>query len=395
MKRLKIKRIQLLLAMGLLASGVLIAPETQAFPGGNGDERCDERVTEAATAYRAGQTVETPDCIYAPGMSAIEMRAAYANMLRYPTPPEVVQTPIVSEIVNARNYRRLVGDVEIFNAPDGSVVGSISAGFNLVSVGAITPNWVQIGTDQWVKTESTSDFQVSEFSGVEITRPLERPMAWMVDNTRGKPVYPSLYPGGPPDETQARIAHHTLLTIYGIEVVDGYEWYLVGPNQWIRQTLVAKVLPVQRPVEIGPNELWVAVDLYEQTAIAYEGDRMVFATLTSTGRDGYPTNEGLFRIYQRHTATRMTGASGQPDSYFIERVPWVMYFDGDIALHGAYWHNRFGYRTSAGCVNVSILDGHWFYQWTEKSPDGATWVYVYSSGVYGRNIPAWARPVLD
>jgi hypothetical protein len=196
------------------------------------------------------------------------------------------------------------------------------------------------------------------------------------------------------NESLPRIQHHQLLTIYATEVVNGYEWYMIGPHQWLKQTYVAKILPVKRPENVGANDLWVAVDLYEQTAVAYEGDRMVFATLISSGRDGYATAEGVFQIYQRHVSTPMSGASGQPDSYFIERVPWVMYFDRDIALHGSYWHNRYGYRTSAGCVNVSIMDGYWFYNWTAKAPNGAAYVYVYSTGVYGGNIPDWARPVI-
>ena len=34
---------------------------------------------------------------------------------------------------------------------------------------------------------------------------------------------------------------------------------------------------------------------------------------------------------ERYEATRMSGASGQVDFYFIEEVPYVMYFNGDVA----------------------------------------------------------------
>jgi hypothetical protein len=87
----------------------------------------------------------------------------------------------------------------------------------------------------------------------------------------------------------------------------------------------------------------------------------------------------------------MSGATGQPDFYFIENVPWVMYFDNDIALHGTYWHDAFGYRQSHGCVNLSIIDSWWLYQWSASAPNGAAWVYVYSSGEYRPDLPAWAR----
>ena len=50
-----------------------------------------------------------------------------------------------------------------------------------------------------------------------------------------------------------------------------------------------------------------------------------------------------------------------------------MYFDEDRALHGAYWHNQFGQQLSHGCVNLSLGDSHWLYNWAN---DGDT-VYVY------------------
>ncbi|MBC7814681.1 MAG: L,D-transpeptidase, partial [Burkholderiales bacterium] len=82
------------------------------------------------------------------------------------------------------------------------------------------------------------------------------------------------------------------------------------------------------------------------------------------------------------------GAEGQSDFYFLEEVPWTMYFDNDIGLHGTYWHDGFGYRRSHGCVNLSITDANWLFQWAESEfdpnvPDdlGAA-VYVYSSGDY-------------
>ena len=29
------------------------------------------------------------------------------------------------------------------------------------------------------------------------------------------------------------------------------------------------------------------------------------------------------------------------DAYYLEDVPWTMYYDKERALHGAYWHNGF------------------------------------------------------
>ncbi len=59
--------------------------------------------------------------------------------------------------------------------------------------------------------------------------------------------------------------------------------------------------------------------------------------------------------------------------YYLEDVPWTMYFDKARALHGTFWHNRFGWPQSRGCVNLSPGDANWLFQWA-KAGD---WVYVW------------------
>ena len=115
------------------------------------------------------------------------------------------------------------------------------------------------------------------------------------------------------------------------------------------------------------------------------------ATLVATGLPRWPTEEGTFNIYYRRTREPMSWGTPGDDFYALEEVPWTMYFDEGRALHGAYWHDGFGFRRSHGCVNMTITDAHWLYRWvaeeyeTLNSPraeDGGPAVYVYSSGVY-------------
>jgi lipoprotein-anchoring transpeptidase ErfK/SrfK len=57
--------------------------------------------------------------------------------------------------------------------------------------------------------------------------------------------------------------------------------------------------------------------------------------------------------------------------YAVARVPWVMYFHGDQALHGAYWHDQFGTARSHGCVNLAPRDARWLFAWAPpRLPDG-------------------------
>ena len=40
-----------------------------------------------------------------------------------------------------------------------------------------------------------------------------------------------------------------------------------------------------------------------------------------------------------------------------------MFFRGDYGLHGTYWHNNFGTPMSRGCVNLTIDDAAWLFNW--------------------------------
>jgi hypothetical protein len=50
-------------------------------------------------------------------------------------------------------------------------------------------------------------------------------------------------------------------------------------------------------------------------------------------------------------------------SYFVNKVPWVLFFQAHNAIHGAYWHDRFGVSKSHGCVNVAPLDARHLFEW--------------------------------
>jgi hypothetical protein len=201
-------------------------------------------------------------------------------------------------------------------------------------------------------------------------------------------IYVSAYPGGPWDpETGRFLQRYELVNLFAeASDDDGWRWYMIGPNQWVEQRFVAKVQRTERPE--GVTGRWVAVDLYEQTLVAYENDTPVFATLVSSGLEHSETNEGLFTVWAKLPSDRMAGATGAPDAYALQSVPWVMYFDGSYSLHGTYWHDLFGYRQSHGCVNLTISDAKYLFEWfdgAEPDEDGeiTNYVYVWSSGEYG------------
>lgn len=298
--------------------------------------------------------------------------------------PNVTLLQPNNSIIFDRRYRRITGAVDLFDAPNGSIVETLANGFNFVTITNEEDGWSRTSSGKWLRSEFLSDnVATSRYSGVSIPEEgMKYPVAWLLVHVR-----PAKTPGGEFTNANALMLRYTLVNLYSTVDVDGWNWYQIGVNQWVKQTQVAMIKPADRPEGVN-TERWISVDLYEQVLVAYEGTRPVFATLVSSGLADWPTNEGLFNVYVRFQRTVMAGAYGKPDFYYLQEVPWTMYFDNDIALHGAYWHDGFGYRRSHGCVNLSVMDAKWLFDWSSPefdysvASDVGPSVYVYSSGIY-------------
>lgn len=302
--------------------------------------------------------------------------------------PNVNPLPPDQSLMHDRWYHEVIGRVEVYDAPNGNVVRVIEEGFNFVTVLSQENGWAQINPNEYVRSEqlTESNWVVSSFTGVFLPEEgLDYTMAWVLVN-----LYPSPEPGANPSEAFEMIYRYTRVNIYETVVIDGERWYLIDEGQWVHQYHVAKILPLKEAPEGVDTELWISLDLYEQVLIAYEGMTPVFATLISTGLPRWPTYEGLFHIYFRNPREHMSWGTVGDDFYSLEEVPWTMFFDHGRALHGAYWHDGFGYRRSHGCVNMSITDSRWLYDWvadhmgSRRSADveEGPAVYVYSSDEY-------------
>jgi len=275
--------------------------------------------------------------------------------------------------------------VNLYDRPNGSVINQIPSGFNFVNaIDTSVEGWIQQVGGEWISRNDATYVPASYYTGLLLPENWQYPVAYILDRTG---IYASLRPGEDGSAESGYVTkRYDLVNIFDEKWDDnGILWYLIGPNQWIRQEFVAKFDRIDQPE--GVEGHWVAVDLFEQTLIAYEDDIPVFATLISSGLPQWSTNEGIFQIWARLDRDAMSGATGAPDAYALQDVPWTMYFDGDISLHGTYWHDDFGYRRSHGCVNLSISDASWVYEWTlqaDPDEDGniVNYVYVYSSQDY-------------
>ncbi len=155
--------------------------------------------------------------------------------------------------------------------------------------------------------------------------------------------------------------------------VRGQTYLETRDGLYIRDGGQLAVLPpmTRAPGWAQPERKWIDVSIRQQTLVAYEGMRPVYATLVSTGADGlgdpketHSTVLGAFLIHTKHVTITMDG-NEVGDEFDLRDVPYVQYFHEGYALHAAYWHDGFGTARSHGCINVSPTDAAWLFEWTD------------------------------
>jgi hypothetical protein len=227
--------------------------------------------------------------------------------------------------------------------------------------------YVQNERGEWIRA---SPANYSSFQGLLLNRPPENDFGWIVDlaTPRREPSYNALI-------VNEQLIRETVVQVYDQVEAEGTTWYMIGLGKWVERRVIRVVSPQLSPPEGIDNERWIEINLFEQTLTVYEDNRLKFATLIGSGYDPYYTQPGLFQVREKIELETMTGAfeTGKVDYYLLENVPWTIYYDGPRALHGAYWRALFGYELSHGCVNQSVGDAHWLYDWAVVGD----WVYVW------------------
>jgi len=167
----------------------------------------------------------------------------------------------------------------------------------------------------------------------------------------------------------------------------------IGTERFLKEWYVSVIDRVTPDFAVGDDEFWIHVDTSEQTLVAYRGRTPIFGTLVSTGLPGFETPRGRFRLEQKFVGSTMDhlGPEAGADDYRIEDVPWTQYFRDSLALHAAFWHDRFGIARSHGCVNLTPADAHWLFDRTTPTlPAGWHGIPTRASGQTGTLV--WITP---
>ncbi len=215
----------------------------------------------------------------------------------------------------------------------------------------------------------------SSFRGVDLDENHQLPIAWAVRAAR--PFTPKQRADG----SWRFVADAASEPFQRLSILPWQSWERIGESVlhkltnglYLKFWFAAVAERIELPKGITDREPWVHVDISQQTLVLYRGSAPVYATLVSTGLEGHDTPIGVYEIRSKHVAATMSdlGPEAGDERYKIEDVPWTQYLKGSLALHGAFWHERFGLRRSHGCINLSPLDAHRVFDHTwPEVPEG-------------------------
>jgi len=327
---------------------------------------------------------QTQDCSpYGPTSYLLEMAELGFT---FPEPPLPVQKPdpalaeveyIYAYVLPKRApiYRTLQDAVE---ENTSNIIQRTTPGFTYVSISRSSYSngqYYHYNGVGWLSAEDLMFTPVPTFQGMEFLQTPEHEFGWILSQfAAGGKVETKRTPGYEHnDYTGHYLDHQQMVQIYDTVTVGDWDWYMIGPDEWLNQRTVAKVTPHSDPPEGLDWNRWIEVNLYEQTLAVYEDKKLVFATLIASGKAPLFTYPGIFTIEEKLDLTGMRWLAGDDISYNLQSVPWTMYFDGDRAFHGAYWRASLGYPQSHGCVNLSVGDSRWLYNWADVGEH----VYVF------------------
>ncbi len=227
--------------------------------------------------------------------------------------------------------------------------------------------YYQTQSGHWIPGKGSRVGVISDFQGLLFRETPRRAFGWTFEQIPVKSA-----PGYGTAETGQQLLPWTVIQVYYTEIAEDTAWNMIGPDQWVEARKVAIVTPNTIPPEGVTTGRWIDVNLEEQTIAVYENNELIFATMGATGVEPFWTRPGVFQIFEKKEAETMRN-NDPTDFYYLENVPFTMYFDGARALHAAYWRTRFGYPQSHGCVNLSVGDAHWLFNWANVGD----WVYVH------------------
>ncbi|QQR91509.1 MAG: L,D-transpeptidase [Myxococcales bacterium] len=263
-------------------------------------------------------------------------------------------------------------------------------GFFLAAAGIETRakrNFIRTVSGRYIKEAHLAERSGSDFHGEWINDENRLPIAWAIRGA--SPLKKHESKDGSikliKDESHDGIARLSKLDWKGLKNINGKVYHELGDELYLRNWYAAVAKKVKPPKGVKDSDTWIHIALNQQTLVLYHGKKPIYATLISTGVTDFETPTGEFHVRDKRVADTMANIGADLDnSYSIEDVPWTQYIKGSVAIHGAFWHNRFGLRNSHGCINLAPKDAHVVFNETKPElPEGWHGIHAPSIGEKG------------
>lgn len=298
---------------------------------------------------------------------------------------------------------RQIPNVSNFKVPDYAVITNRikrHAGIALIDAFGGDERHFGLTTDlRLIPTSKLKPGRGSTFHGVELTKGGWRlPMGFVKQHDRGY-IYDFKKGQWKRRKKRERMAYGAPIQLTGEVRKNGKRRMVELDNgSWMRTAdLAIAPLLSKLPKISKENVKWIDVSIQRQIVLLYEGTTPVYATMASTGKDGlgdpgktHSTPRGTFRIRDKHVTNTMD-SDVLGERFELNDVPYVQYFRAGYAIHAAYWHTDYGRPRSHGCINMSPIDAHRIFNWTEpRVPD--KWHVVNAGETFGEGTYVHVHP---
>lgn len=181
-----------------------------------------------------------------------------------------------------------------------------------------------------------------------------------------------------------KLRNGVVLKVVGTIISDEVTWYKIGfdgqiryPERIIGDWYVAadyvRLFRDEGQIETteginASSTKRIVIKRSTEMLYAYDGDTLFMQQPISAGLEFTPTPRGAFGVYKKIPSSYMQGPIPDiTDQYYdLPGVPWDLYFTYQGgAIHGAYWHNKFGQPWSHGCVNLPPEQARQLYFWAD------------------------------
>ncbi|MEA1879341.1 MAG: L,D-transpeptidase [Campylobacterota bacterium] len=133
---------------------------------------------------------------------------------------------------------------------------------------------------------------------------------------------------------------------------------------------IAKALAKKKKLEkLARNKIVAKIDISQQRMKVYKGGKLLYKWKVSTGKKGYRTPTGFFRP----TVLKKMHFSSQ---YNNSPMPYSIFFNGGIAIHGTKSVKRLGRKASHGCIRVRTYNAKKLYALMRKSGKNNSYIEV-------------------